>query len=195
MGWTLSMAVVEGLSAEDVADRLDMHLTNQTIGYDGGPEPAVGVHGDGRAVVLDNPYDEAPALENERLLARLSRATKVVLLQLNEHVNCGFYMTECWADGAMAWKVTHCREEPETEELQVLGEPPASFAAIAGRYRARQAQADATGENICFLGAAVLDLFVWLTGIEYDRRGWWEEMRYRVLRTSIGRGAGPKTTP
>ena len=34
-----------------------------------------------------------------------------------EHVNCGFYLTECWADGGMAWKIAHCREEPETEEL------------------------------------------------------------------------------
>jgi hypothetical protein len=181
MGWTLSMAVVEGLSAEDVADRLGMRLTDKTIDYDGGPEPAVGVHGDGRAVVLDNPYDQAPVLENERLLARLSRATRVVLLQLNEHVNCGFYLTECWADGGMAWKIAHCREEPETEELLVLGEPPAVFAAIAGRYRARQAHADATGDNVCYLGAAVLDLFVSLTGVEYDMPGWWSDMRYRVL--------------
>jgi hypothetical protein len=181
MGWTLSMAVAEGLSAAEVADRLDMHLTEGTIDYHGGPEPAVGVHRDGRAVVLDNPYDKAPALEDERRLARLSRTTKVVLFQINEHVNCGFYMTACWADGAMAWKITHYREEPETEELQVLGEPPADFAAIAGRYRARQAQADAAGDNICYLGAAVLDLFVSLTGIRYDMDGWWEDMGYRVL--------------
>jgi hypothetical protein len=36
---------------------------------------------------LDNPYDDAPALEDVRLLARLSRATKVVLFQLSEHVS------------------------------------------------------------------------------------------------------------
>jgi hypothetical protein len=176
------MAVVEGLSAEDIADRLDLHLTDEVIDYDEGPEEsAVGVHGDGRAVVLDNPYDQAPVLENERRLARLSHATTVVLFQLNEHVSCGLYMTACWADGALAWEITHCREEPETEELQVLGEPPAGFAAIAGRYEARQAQADAAGDDICFLGAAVLDLFVSLTGIEHDGPGWWRDMRYRVL--------------
>jgi hypothetical protein len=35
-------------------------------------------------------YDDAPVLKDARLLARLSRGTRVVLLQLSERVNCGF---------------------------------------------------------------------------------------------------------
>lgn len=58
MGWVLSMAVVEGLSAEAVAGRLEAELGEETTGdSDSGEEsgagpglPAVGVHGDGRAV-------------------------------------------------------------------------------------------------------------------------------------------------
>jgi len=92
MGWVLSMAVVEGLSAEEVAARLEAELAEETIGYSRSGEeaaaglgvPAVGIHGDGRAVILDDPYDDAPPLEDARLLARLSRATRVVLLQLRE---------------------------------------------------------------------------------------------------------------
>ena len=63
--------------------------------------PAVGIHRDGRAVILDDRYDDAPVLEDGRLLARLSRTTR----------------------------------------------------------------ADAAGEEeTCYLGAAVVDLFVSLTG-------------------------------
>jgi hypothetical protein len=97
MGWVLSMAVVEGLSAQEVAGRLELELGEETIGHSSGKEaaarlgpPAVGVHRDGRAVILDEPYDDAPVLEDVRLLARLSRGTRVVLLQLSERVNCGF---------------------------------------------------------------------------------------------------------
>ena len=54
MGWVLSMAVVEGLSAEKVAARLDKELAEETVGYSlSGEEaeaglgglPAVGMHG------------------------------------------------------------------------------------------------------------------------------------------------------
>jgi hypothetical protein len=69
----------------------------------------------------------APVLDDARLLARLSRATRVVLLQLSERVNCGFFQVGCWVDGAIAWQITHCREEPETEEYQILGVPPGSL--------------------------------------------------------------------
>jgi hypothetical protein len=33
MGWVLSMAVVEGLSAEEIAARLEAELGEETIGY------------------------------------------------------------------------------------------------------------------------------------------------------------------
>jgi hypothetical protein len=106
MGWVLSMAVVEGLSLEEVAARLDTELAEETIGYSlSGEEaaaglhvPAVGMHEDGRALILDDPYDDAPPLEDARLLARLSRATRVVLFQLSERVNCGFFQVGCWTE-------------------------------------------------------------------------------------------------
>jgi hypothetical protein len=196
MALTMSIAVVEGLSGKQVADRLDADITEETVNFYAAVQ-AVSTHSRERAVVLDDPYDDAPALEDERVLARLSRATTVALFQLNEHVNCGIYMTGCWADGVMAWKVTHCREEPETEELQVLGEPPVGFAAIAAPYRAKQAQADATadatGDYICYLGGAVVDLFALVTGIKFDspEPGWWEKIPYRVLSPrSEARGTG-----
>jgi hypothetical protein len=47
--------------------------------------------------------------------------------------------------------------------------------------RAQQAQADAAGEDICYLGEPVVELFVSLTGIHYDMPGWWRDLRYRVL--------------
>ena len=190
MSWVLSMAVVEGLSAAAVAGRLEAELGEETVDdSDSGEEagagpglPAVGIHGDGRAVILDDRDAEAPVLEDARLLARLSRATRVVLFQLSERVNCGFFQVGCWVDGAMAWQITHCREEPETEEYQILGVPPGIFADKAAPYRAQQAQADAAGEDICYLGQAVVELFVSLTGIHYDRDGWWEDLRYRELK-------------
>jgi hypothetical protein len=151
--------------------------------------PAVGIHSDGRAVILDDPYEDAPPLEDGRLLARLSRATRVVLFQLSERVNCGFFQVGCWVDGAMAWQITHCREEPETEEYQILGVPPGIFADKAAPYRAQQAQADAAGEDTCYLGAPVAEMFVSLTGIHYDRDGWWWDLRYRDLRP-VDRASG-----
>jgi len=197
MGWVLSISVVEGLNAEVIAGRLEAELVEETIGDSRSGEaaaaglgpPVVGLHSDGRAVILDEPYDDAPVLEDTRLLAQLSRATRVVLFQLSERVNCGFFQVGCWVDGVMAWQITHCREEPETEEYQVLGVPPGIFADKAAPYRAQQAQADAAGEMTCYLGAAVVDLFVSLTGIQYDRPGWWWDLRYRVLRPSIERQA------
>src|SRR5215204_5287481 len=48
--------------------------------------PAVGVHGDGRAVILDDRDADAPVLEEARLLARLSRGSRVVLFELSERV-------------------------------------------------------------------------------------------------------------
>jgi len=196
MGWVLSMAVVEGLSAEQIAGRLEAELGEETIGDNSGKEAAarlgpaaVGIHGDGRAVILHEPWDDAPVLEDARLLARLSRGTRVVLFQLSERVNCGFFQVGCWVDGARAWQITHCREEPETQEYQILGVPPGIFADKAAPYRAQQAQADAAGELTCYLGAAVVDLFVSLTGIHYDRPGWWWDLRYRVLRP-VDRASG-----
>ena len=41
--------------------------------------PAVGIHRDRRAVILDDRYDDAPVLEDGRLLARLSRTTRLVV--------------------------------------------------------------------------------------------------------------------
>jgi hypothetical protein len=183
MALTMSIAVVEGLSGWQVADRLDAEVTEETVNFYAAI-PAVSTHSRGRAVVLDDPYDDAPMLEDERVLARLSRATTVALLQVNEHLNCGLYMAGCWADGAMAWKVTHCREEPETEELQVLGVPPEGFAAIAVPYRAKQVLADAAGDCTCWFGSAVVELFALVTGIEFysSSPGWWEKLSYRVLK-------------
>jgi hypothetical protein len=190
MALTLSIAVVEGLSGKQVADLLDADVTEETVNFYAAV-PAVSTHSKSRAVVLDNPYADAPALEDDHLLARLSRATTVAIFQLNEHLGCGLYLAGCWADGVMAWKVTHCREEPETEELQVLGEPPVGFAAMAASYRAKQAQADAAGEDTCYLGGAVVDLFALVTGIEFYSSGWWNDLRYRVLRPrDKGRGNG-----
>jgi hypothetical protein len=190
MALTMSIAVVEGLSGWQVADRLDADVTEETVNFYASVL-AVSTHSRGRAVVLDDPYDDAPALEDERVLARLSRASTVALLQVNEHLGCGLYMAACWADGVMAWKVTHCREEPETEELQVLGVPPEGFAAIAAPYRAKQALADAAGDCTCWFGSAVVDLFASVTGIEFYSLspGWWERLPYRVLR-SRGEGRG-----
>jgi len=197
MSWVLSMGVVEGLSAEEVAGRLEAELGEETTGDSPNGEeagaglglPAVGSHGDGRAVILDDRDAEAPILEDARLLARLSRGTRVVLFELSERVNCGLFRVGCWVDGAMAWQIIHCRDEPETEEYQILGVPPGIFADKAAPYRAQQAQADAAGEDICYLGQAVVELFVSLTGIHYDRDGWWWDLRYRVLRP-VDRASG-----
>jgi hypothetical protein len=196
MALTMSIAVVEGLSGTQVADRLDAELTGETVSFYAAV-PAVSTQSRYRTVVLDDPYDDAPALEDEHVLARLSRVASVALFQVNEHLGCGLYMAGCWAEGVMAWKVTHCREEPETEEFQVVGVPPVGFAAIAGSYRARQAQADAaadaTGDYICHLGGAVVDLFALVTGIEFysPSPGWWDKLAYSVLRPrNEGRGNG-----
>ena len=192
MSWVLSMAVVDGLSAEQVAGRLEAELgeeitSDSPSGEEAGPGlPAVGIHDDGRAVILDDRDADAPVLEDARLLARLSHGTRVVLFELSERVNCGLFRVGCWVDGAMAWQIIHCRDEPETEEYQILGIPPGIFADKAAPYRAQQAQADAAGEDICYLGEAVVELFVSLTGIHYDRDGWWWDLRYRDLRP-IGR--------
>jgi hypothetical protein len=56
--------------------------------------------------------------------------------------------------------------------IQILGVPPGIFADKAAPYRAQQAQTDAAGEeDICYLGEAVVELFVSLTGIHFDRDG------------------------
>jgi hypothetical protein len=96
-----------GLSAKETAARLEAELGEETIGDSMSGEeadaglgtPAVGIHRDGRAVILGHPWDDAPVLEDARLLARLSRATRVVLFQLSERVNCGFFQVGCWVDG------------------------------------------------------------------------------------------------
>jgi hypothetical protein len=95
----------------------------------------------------------------------------------------------------MAWQITHCREDPETEEYQVLGVPPGIFADKAAPYRAQQAQADAAGEDTCYLGLPVVELFVSLTGITYDEPGWWRDLRYRVLWTWRDRQQGLRQRP
>jgi len=135
MSWVLSMAVVDGLSAQQIAGRLEAELGEETTsdspsGQEAGPGPglpAVGVHGDGRAVILDDRDADAPVLEDARLLARLSHGTRVVLFELSERVNCGFFRVGCWVDGAMAWQIIHCRDEPDTEEYQILGIPRGSL--------------------------------------------------------------------
>jgi hypothetical protein len=124
MDWVLSMAVVEGLSAEEVAGRLEGELGEETTGSDSGEEagvgpglPAVGVHGDGRAVILDEPYDDAPVLEDARLLARLSRVTRVVLFRLSERVNCGFFQVGCWVRSGSIWDWPRRGAPPPTGAL------------------------------------------------------------------------------
>ena len=62
-------------------------MGEETIGYSMSGEeaeavlgtPPVGVHGDGRAVIRDDPRGYAPVLKNARLLARLSRVTGSLL--------------------------------------------------------------------------------------------------------------------
>jgi hypothetical protein len=136
---------------------------------------------DDLALILDEPYDDAPLLEDRDRLAALSRGTTVTLFQLSERVNCGFFQVGRWDDGAMVWQITHFREEPESEEYQVLGVPPDRFAGIAAPYRAKQARADAAGDRTCHLGRALVDLLASLTGVQYDLPGWWRDLRYRVL--------------
>jgi hypothetical protein len=67
--WVVSMAVVDGRSAEEAPARLDAELAKGTVGYSMSAEeaaaglggsPGVGVHGDGRALVLEEPYGDAP---------------------------------------------------------------------------------------------------------------------------------------
>src|SRR4029453_12661078 len=120
MSWVLSMGVVEGLSAEQIAGRLEAELGEETTsdspsGEEAGPGPglpAVGIHGDGRAVIVDDRDADATVLEGAAPLSR---------------VNCGLFRVGCWVDGAMAWQIIHCREEPATEEYQILGVPPGSL--------------------------------------------------------------------
>jgi hypothetical protein len=183
MALTMSIAVVDGLSGTQVADRLDAELTEETVEFYAAI-PAVSTHSRYRTVVLDDPYDDAPALEDERVLSRISRVASVALFQVNEHLNCGLYLAGYWAEGVRKWQVKHYRDEPETEELQVLGVPPVGFAAIAAQRRAKQAQADAAGDYTCWLGGAVVDLFALVTGIEFysSSLGWWNKLAYSVLR-------------
>ena len=65
------MAVVDGLSAEEAAARLDAELAEETVGYSMSVEeaaaglgglPGVSAHGDGRALILEEPCDDAPHL-------------------------------------------------------------------------------------------------------------------------------------
>jgi hypothetical protein len=81
MALTMSIAVVEGLSGTQVADRLDANVTQETVNFYAAA-PAASTHSRSRTVVLDNPYDDAPMLADERVLARLSRATTVALFAL-----------------------------------------------------------------------------------------------------------------
>src|SRR4030095_463697 len=84
MSWVLSMAVVEGLSAEQIAGRLEAELGEETAsdspsGEEAGAGPglpAVGIHGDGRAVIFDDRDADVPVLEDARLLGRLSHGTR-----------------------------------------------------------------------------------------------------------------------
>jgi hypothetical protein len=49
---------------------------------------------------------EMDLTEDERVLAQLSRQTKVVVVfEINETIDP--YAVNSWADGVMAWKVTH----------------------------------------------------------------------------------------
>src|SRR4029453_9926980 len=134
----VSMGGVEGVSAEQIAGRLEAELGEETAsdspsgeeaGAGAGPgPPAVGGHGGGRAVIFEDRDGDVPVLEDARLLARLSHGTRVVLFELSERVNCGLFRVGCWVAGAMAWQIMHCREEPATEEYQILGVPPGIFA-------------------------------------------------------------------
>jgi hypothetical protein len=180
MGWGLCMAVVEGLSAEEIAARLDMDLTEDRVAYYTGALHMVGLRRDGRGlVVMDTGADVMP-LADERLLARLSRGTRVMVFEINETIDR--YAVSCWASGVMDWKVTHSHEDSETEELEVLGVPPKVFEAIAEWYRAKQIEADAVGDNIHYYSSVVIDLFISLTDIRYNASGWWEDLDYRALR-------------
>ncbi len=170
MGWGLSMAVVEALSAEEIAARLDMDLTEERVVYYTGALHMVGLHRDGRGVVVTDTAADVMPLEDERLLARLSRDAKVVVLEVIEAID------------VRTWRISHCPDEPETENLGVVGNPPAVFAAIAKRYRAKQAEADALGEDIHYYGRIVIETFVSLTGIEFNGSGWWETIEYRALK-------------
>src|SRR4029453_1003170 len=84
MSWVLSMAVVEGLSAEQIAGRLAAEVGEETAsdspsGEEAGAGPglpAVGIHGDGRAVIFDDRDADVPVLEDARLLGRLSHASR-----------------------------------------------------------------------------------------------------------------------
>ena len=186
--------MLRGLSAEEVAGRLEAELGEETTGdSDSGEEagagpglPAVGVHSDGRAVILDEPYDDAPVLHDARLLARPAAPPGSCCFS-SASANCGFFQVGCWVHGAMAWQITHCREEPETEEYQILGVPPGIFAGQGGTV------SSPAGPSGCRRGhppsgsAGGGDGS--LTGIHYDRDGWWWDLRYRDLRP-IDRASG-----
>jgi hypothetical protein len=173
------MAVVDGLNAEEIAARLGMDLTDETVEYYTGALYMVGLHHDGRGLVVTDTAAEVTPLEDERLLARLSSGAKVVVFEINEAID--LYRVTYWANGMMAWRVTHCHQEADTEALEVLGQPPRVLGDIEGQYRAVQAEAEARGEILDPYGSIVVDLFNSITGIEFDMPGWWADLEYRAL--------------
>jgi hypothetical protein len=118
MGWGLCMAVVEGLSAEEIAVRLDMDLTEDRVAYYTGALHMVGLRRDGRGfVVMDTGADVMP-LADERLLAQAQPRHQG--LGVRDQRDIDRYAVSCWAIGVMDWKVTHSHEDSRQRNSRSL---------------------------------------------------------------------------
>jgi len=165
MGFSLSWLAIKGASRETALASLGLRGTGA---FEELPESQLtGVLlPTGWYMVVSN-RGEYPAFMEDKTLARVSASTQLVTCFVEEHVMCS-HAAE-WREGREIWSLMHTADTGGIEHLEVKGEPPACFASIRNRLRAKQQEAGGRKAEVDYIFGIPVETAQQLTGYQHDR--------------------------
>lgn len=159
----MSWAAVKGGTAESIHDALSLRSTGAREEI-----PESDITGAelpfGWYLVTSN--RDGLQLTADATLTRISRVGEVVMCFVEEHVMCSFAAR--WREGQHVWSVCHDAQRG-VENLEVDGDPPASFIAIRDRLLAQQTAAGGQAADVDYIFDIPVELAHSLTGYRHDQ--------------------------
>lgn len=164
MGFSLSWLAIKGSSRDSALSALGLRGTEvleeiQESRLSGVLLPS------GWYLVVANRGDY-PAFLEGKTLARLSATTDIVTCFVEEHVMCSH--ASQWRGGRELWSLMHTADTGSIEHLEIKGEPPAFFASIRDRLRAKQQEAGGKKADVDFIFDIPVETAQQLTGYRHD---------------------------
>ena len=165
MGFSLSWLAIKGSPRDTALAALGLRGTQA---FEELPEsPLTGVPlPSGWYMVVAN-RGEYPTFMEDKTLARISESRELVTCFIEEHVVCSH--SSQWRGGRQLWSVMHTADTGGIEHLEIKGEPPAFFASIRDRMRAKQDEAGGKKAGVDYIFDIPVETAQQFTGYRHDR--------------------------